>query len=225
MLCLGKKIRRYISRICRLICDDEDLRRPCHGIDADIAVHRFFRKSDIDISRSYDLIGFFDTFRSIGECRNGLGAAHLVYGVHSSFFCRNKGVRADRSVRSRRSHHDDFIYARDPGRNHIHQNRGWIDRFSAWNINAHPVNRSHFLSEHGSVRFTVKPTILLLFFVVASDIFKGFSDHLDKRSLCLTVGILDLLIRHPYCVLCEVCMIKPARIGKERLISVFLYVF
>ena len=225
MLCLGKKIRRNISWICGFICDNQNFRRSRYRVNADISVNCFFCKGNIDITRSYNLVRLWNTLCPVGKGSDGLSPADFIDRVHSCFFCGNQRMRTDFSVPSRRRHHDDLVHSGNPCRDHIHQYGRRIDRLPARHVNAHTFQWGNFLSEKRAVRLAVKPAVLLLLFVVASDIFQRFSDYTDQLFVCFFICLCNLLFGYPDRFFCKMSVVKLFGIGKERLITFLFYLF
>ena len=88
MLCLGQKVCCHISRICSLICKNQDLTWACDRVNADITVNSFLCKSYENISRSYDLVYLRDALCSVCKCSDRLCTADFVDLICTGFFCR-----------------------------------------------------------------------------------------------------------------------------------------
>ena len=89
MFCLGEKICCHKPWVGCLICQDKDLTWPGDGINAYMTINRFFRQCNVDISRSYDLINFRNTFCSVCQSSDGLCSTDFIDFICSGFLCRN----------------------------------------------------------------------------------------------------------------------------------------
>ena len=56
---------------------------------------------------------------------------------------------------------------------------------------AYPIESRHFLTKDRSVRFTVKPTVLSLFFMIRLNIFQSLSDYLNQSSVDLSISFFN----------------------------------
>ena len=83
MLRLGKKIRRYITGICRFIRNDQNLAGACDGINAHITEAGLFGKGYKNVAGACDFIHLGDTFRAEGHGSDCLGASRLIDFIHS----------------------------------------------------------------------------------------------------------------------------------------------
>ena len=116
-------------------------------IDAYIAKYGFLCQGNIDITRSYDLVDLWNTFRSECQGCDRLCTAHFIDLVDSGFFCGYQCGRIDFTVFSRRCCHNDQFYTRNLCRDQCSSARK-MDK-----LPFHPVHRrrlfqrSDFLSE------------------------------------------------------------------------------
>ena len=137
----------------------------------------FFCKGYIDISRSHNLVNFWNTFGTEGKCGNSLCTADFKHTVCTGFFCSYERGWIDFARFVTWGCHDDLLYTCYFGRHDIHQYRRWIDGFSTGNVYTGFGNRSYFLTEHGARNRTVKPTVLFLLFMINTDVFFCFADY------------------------------------------------
>ena len=216
-------ICRYIPRICCLIGNNQDFTWSCHSINADMTVNCFLSQCHIDVSRSYDLIYSFNTFRSVCQSSDCLCSACFIDHIHSCFMCCNQSGRRDFSVSSRGSSHDNLIHSCHFRRNHIHKHRGRISGFPARHIDTDSLKRRNFLSQNGSVAFAVKPAVLFLFLMIDPDISHGFPDNVHKAAVYLFISLPDFFFCDPDIVLIYLSMVKLLCIGKQGIVPLFFY--
>ena len=69
------------------ICKNKDLTRSCDRINADMTIDCFFGKSNKNITRSYDLIYFFNTLCAICQSTDCLSTTNFIDFIHSCFIC------------------------------------------------------------------------------------------------------------------------------------------
>ena len=192
MFCLRKKICRNVSWICRLISNNKNLTWSRNGIYAYMTINCLLGQGYINISGSYNLINLWNDLGSISQGTNSLGASYLIDCGSTGFICRYQGIRVNLTILSRRSHHNNLFYPCHLGRKNIHKNRRRIDSLSSRNIYANPLKGCHLLTQDRAIRFTVKPTILFLLFVVATNIKKGFFNDFYELFIYLLIGFLNL---------------------------------
>ena len=211
-------------RIGCLICQYQDLARSGDGINADMSVNSFFGKCHIDVSRTYDLVYFWYTLGSECQSCNRLGTTHFVDFICSCLHSGNKCGRIHFSVLSARGRHDDLLHTCHFCRYNIHQNRRRINCFSTRNIDTDFCKWHDFLSEHGSVRFAVKPAVFFLFFVIFTNVNQCFSDNIQKRRINLFVSFVNLFFCHFDVSGIDIGTVKSFRIFKHCRIFVVSYI-
>ena len=140
--------------------------------------HCFFCQSNINVTRSYDLVYFRDALRSKCQSCNRLCATYFKDAVCTCFFCGNQCGRIDFTLFVTWSCHNNFFYTGDFCRHNVHQYGRRIYSFSTRNVHTCFCNRSYFLTKHGSRNGAVKPAVLFLFFMIHTNVFFCFADNL-----------------------------------------------
>ncbi len=135
MLCLRQKIRCHIARICRLVRQAPESRFTGNRINAHMAVHCFFWQAPQKILPGHDLVCLGDALLFRRQAPQWPGRLPPCRFRLPPPLCRHQSGRLDFSILIRRGGHHNMGHARNLGRNHIHEHRRRIDRFSAWNIN------------------------------------------------------------------------------------------
>ena len=224
MLCLGQQICCYISWIGSLVCQHQDLTRTGDGIDIDESVNCFFCKSYIDVAWPYDLIDFFNRFRTKCQCCDGLGTAYFVDFICTCFVGCHQSSRVDLSFCIARCGHDDLSYTGYLGWYDIHQYRGWVDSLAAWHVDTDSGQGCNLLSQQGTVLFAVKPAGALLLLMIRTDIHQCLADHFDQLRIYLGISFLQFLFCHFDIRCIDLCMIELLSIFKYGFIFAFSYI-
>ena len=154
---------------------------------------------------------------------NCLCTADLVDLIHTGFFGCNQCIRTYFSIFSRRRYHDDLIHTGNLCRHHIHQYRRRINCLSSRHIHADSVKRSDLLPKNGSVRFTVKPTVLTLFCMITFDIVFCFADDCKKCIINLRICFFNFCICDFNRICSKICPIKFGSVCKNCRIFFFFY--
>ena len=225
MLCLGKKICCHKARVCTVICKNKDLAWACNGINTHMSVNCFFCKSNKNISRPYNLVNLWNTLSSIGKSCHCLSASCLIDFICPGFLCRNKSRRVYLSIRSRRGCHNDSVHTCDFGRNNVHKHGRGINCLSSRHINSHLFKRRYLLSQHGAILRGSKPAVLLLFFVIASDIYQRLPDHIHKIRIHSLIGFPDFFLSDLDILFCDLRPVKFFCVCKKSPVSLFPYLF
>ena len=189
-----------------------------------MTIYRLFCQCDINIPRADDLIYFRYAFRSVSKSGNRLRASDFIDFIRSGFFCRNKCGGSYFSVFSGRSNHYDFSYSRCFCRNDIHKNRRRVCSFPSRHIYAYPIESRHFLTKDRSVRFTVKPTVLSLFFMIRLNIFQSLSDYLNQSSVDLSISFFNFFFFYKNRLLIKTEAVEFFCIFKKGFISSFFHI-
>ena len=111
VFCLREHVGCDILGVCRLVCDDEDLRRACEHVDVDLAVYEPLCRVDVDVARAADLIYPGHCLGAVCHCCDRLCSAHLVDLGSARDGCRCEDDRCYRSVLSRRRRENDPSHA------------------------------------------------------------------------------------------------------------------
>ena len=208
MFCLRKKICCNITRICSLICKNEDLAWTGNRINAYVSINCLFCKRNKNISGSYDLVNLWNTLGSICKCSDGLCTTHFIDFICSGFVGSNKCAWIYFSVFSRRCCHYNTVNTGNFCRNDIHKHGRRIYSLSTGNVNTYTVQSGYLLTKHGSVCCACEPAVLKLLFVIAADIHQCFFDHIDQGRIYQLVCFLDLLRGYTDRILCHFDFIK-----------------
>ena len=187
-----------------------------------MSVNCFFCQGNKNISRPYNLIYLWNTLCSIGKSSDCLSASRLVNFICSGLICCHKSGRVHLPIRPRRCCHNNPVHSCHLCRNNVHKNGRWINRLSSRNVNAYLFKGSYLLSQHGAILRGSKPAVLLLFFVIVSDIYQRLPDHIHKSRIHSLIGFADFLIRNPYILFCDFRPVKFLRVCKKRPVSLFL---
>ncbi len=141
VLGLRQKIGGDKARIGVSVGEDHHFAWTCDHVDADSAEHPPLGRRDIGVAGADDLVDRGDCLRAIGERGDRLRAADPVDLVHASDARRGEDERIDVAV-GRRHDHRQAAAARDLGRHGVHDDRGWIGRRAARNIEADRIDRA-----------------------------------------------------------------------------------
>ena len=218
VLRLGQEVRRDVSGVRRVVCQDQDLTGSRDRVDAGHAEAGLFGQGDKNIAGAGDLVDAGNGLCAVGKGRDGLGPAHLVDLIRAGDVRCDQGARGGFSIRAGgRRDHDPF-HARHFGRNHVHQDTGRIGRPSARHIAAGGSDRRHLLTQDGPLLRGRDPALGHLFLVVGADIGRCPADDLDEFGRQGRVGLLDLLTAHPDRVLGQDAVVEFLLQGKDRLV-------
>ena len=117
-----------------------------------------------------------------------------------------------------RHDHDDLSHAGHLGGHGIHQHRGWIRRLAAGNVNPHPVQRPHHLSEEDVLLFGGEPGLRLLLAVESGDALRRQLQRPQGLGADGRHGRLDLFRAHLQGGRAQLQTVKAGRVVEQRLI-------
>ena len=120
MLCLGKKIRCYISGICTFIGKNQDLTGACDRVNTYKTKACLLGKGYENISGSCDLVYLGNAFCTKRHGCDCLCTAYLIDLIYPCNICSNQCAWIYLSVLSGRGCHDNTANTCYFGRKHIH---------------------------------------------------------------------------------------------------------
>ncbi len=162
MFCLRRRSAASITRICSLICKNEDLAWAGNRINAYVSINCLFCKRNKNISGSYDLVNLWNTLGSICKCSDA--CAPPTYRFHLLRLRWQQQVCLDLlSVFSRRCCHYNTVNTGNFCRNDIHKHGRRIYSLSTGNVNTYTVQSGYLLTKHGSVCCACEPAVLSCF--------------------------------------------------------------
>ena len=215
MLRLRKHIRRRAFRVRALVGDDEYLARTGYHIDVDLSVNELFRRGDIDVARSRDLIDGGNCLRAVSERRDRLRAADFEYLRHARYLRRGEYFRLDPALFGG-SHHNDLFHARHRRGDGVHQNGRRISRRTAGHIDAHALERRDLLTEDHPVFLFHLKALRDLAPMKIGDVLRRLFHHLQQKSVALRRAFRPFAFAHGH-------LARPAvefeRIFSHRLVA------
>ncbi len=140
------KLEARFRAVHRLRGDDDDFGGTRDEVDAGFAGDQFFRGGDINVTRPNNAIDARHSFRSEGQSRDGLRAAHLKEVRDAE-----PGREAENLGAGPRAGDADGLDAGDLRGNHVHQQRGGQGISAGGRVCAHGIERAHDLAETAAV--------------------------------------------------------------------------
>ena len=168
VLGLGEQIGGDPGRVVLSVGDHHHLGRPCHHVDADLAVDLALGGGDIGVAGADDLGYGRDALGAISERSDRLRAAEAIDLIDAGKRCRHQNERIERAFK-RRHDHDDALDAGDLGWHGVHQHRARIARGAARHIEPSRGDRSPALPELDAGRVDVAIVFGKLPVVVVED--------------------------------------------------------
>ena len=217
MFGLSKQVPHQILRLRLYIAEDEDFTGSGHRIDPHHTINLPFGLRHPSVARSGYFLDVWNAFRTVGQGADGLGAPDGVDLIHVQQGRGGHDVAMGQSVPARWGGQNDPRHAGDLGRNHVHQQRGGINRPPTGNINTHPLHRRYAPSQHGSIVEEFQPAVLPLPLVEPFDIFDRLNPYVLKRRIEIRHGTFEIIGGHPQ--VCRPYPIELLRIVPHRRIA------
>ena len=224
MLCLRQQVCRHIPGIGAVIRQHQNLAWPGNAVNAHMSIDRLLCQSHENIARAGDLVHFRNRFCSESQSCNSLGAAYLISIRYPCQMCRCQRYGIHLSVLSRRRHHYNPLHSCHLCRNNIHQHRRRIGCLSSRHIHPHTGQWCYLLPQYGAVWPAVKPTVLLLLLMIFPDVVHGFFHHGKQGRLHQGKSLLNLLLRHPKLICCQLHSVKFPGVFQKRLVPAVLHI-